>query len=218
MITKSELIDYTVEHNIITYDKDQDKITFIDSGLTTNSDTFIKAYRKTMGQSFECIYDEHVSCFQVIKCTECGTYIFEHYDEDYEPNLRCPICTDYKTNFKYYTVKDIEEDEHKQREINMLKEFAKMAKEANERYIKRGNLYDFEKTHKKTIFKGQKYKVDIQLTSFDKWDLVAEINVWKKQDRFGSTCKHHIQIPLSPKSIMFYIKYKIKCKVTWKNV
>jgi hypothetical protein len=220
MITKSELIDYAVEHNIITYDKEIDKVTFIDTGLTTSSDIFLEAYRQTTGQSFECIHDEHVSCFSLIRCTECGTYIFEHYDEDYEPNLRCPVCTDYKTNFKYFTVKDIEEDENKQRVIDMYKDFARMAKEVDERYVKRGGLYDWQKTHKKTIFKGEKYVVDIQFTGHDKWDLQAEINVWKRKDinDIGMTCKHHITIPISPSTIIFFIKNKIKCKVTWDNV
>lgn len=208
MITKSELIDYAVEHNIITYDKEIDKVTFIDTGLTTSSDIFLEAYKETTGQSFECIHDEHVSCFSLIRCTVCGTYIFEHYDEDYEPNLRCPICTNYKTNFKYYTVEDIEEDENKKKEIQMYETFAKIQAEADERYKKRGNLYDWEKTHEKDILKGKNYKVSVQAVGFGKGDLEIDIKIWKKLNEFGYTLKKYIKIPLTPHSFYIQVIYR----------
>lgn len=166
---------------------------------------------------FECIYDEHVSCFSVIRCNKCGTYIFEYYDERYEPNLKCPVCTDYKTGFKYYTKEDIEQNINKQKEISIYEEFSKSLKEADERYIKRNGLYDWELTHKKTIFKNKIYTIDIQFIQFEKCGLQAEINIWKKKDNI-MTCKHHIKVPISPKTIWFFIKYKVKWKITWDNV
>jgi hypothetical protein len=212
MINKTELINYAVEHNLITYNKDTDEVTFINSDTTTSADKFIDAYRKVSGQSFECIYDEHCSCFSILKCTECGTYIFEHYDEDYELNLKCPICTDYKTGFKYYTMLNILEDDNKRKEIDMYLEFARIQKEADERYIKRGNLYDWEKTHKKTIFKGKNKMIDIQFTGHGKWDLEVRINVWKKED-MGYVHIYEIKIPLSPSAfyIQFIYKHLGKC-------
>jgi uncharacterized Zn finger protein (UPF0148 family) len=217
MISKGEFIDYVVSHNLFTYDKDRNVLTDKEN-REFDADSFLDAYRKKTGQSFECLYDEHVSCFDILKCTECGTVIFEHYDEDYEPGLKCPVCTDYKTGFKYYTMLNIIEDENKKKEIDMYLEFARIQREADERYEKRGGLYDFQKTHRKTLFNGKKYKVDIQLTGFSKWDLEAEINIWKKKDDISLVCKHHIKIPISPTTIWFYIKHKVKLKVTWENV
>jgi hypothetical protein len=99
----------------------------------------------------------------------------------------------------------------------MYKEFTKRDKETDERYKRRGNLYDWQKTHKKILFKNNRYMVDIQLTGLSKWDLQAEINICKKKDMVF-TVKHFIQIPLSPKTIWSFIKHKIKCKVTWESV
>jgi hypothetical protein len=217
MITKTEFINCLTEDNSFQYNKERNIL--IDSKYNcVDADELFNLYKKKIGQSFECIYDEHCSCFCILKCTECGTYIFEHYDEAYEPNLKCPVCTDYKTGFKYYTTLDILIDERKKKQIDMYLEFARIQREADERYIKRGNLYDFEKTHKKTLFKSKNKMIDIQFTGFDKWDLQAEINVWKKQDNDMYACKHHIKIPISPKTIWFIIKHKVKCKVTWENV
>jgi uncharacterized Zn finger protein (UPF0148 family) len=207
MITKSEFIKYLTEKLQYTYNQSED--TLIDKeGYSINVDTFLDKYKKKTGQSFECIYDEHACLVSVLKCTECGTVIFEHYDEDYEPHLKCPTCTDYKTGFKYYTKEEIEQDEDKQKEIDMYYKFTQMQKEADERYIKRGNLYDFEKTQEYTIFKTKNYKVKAQIKGFSKWDLFIEINVWKRNDDISYTGKKHIKIPLSPYS--FYIQFIYK--------
>jgi hypothetical protein len=203
MITKTYFINYLVEKLSYTYNEKENAL--IDKeGYSINADTFFEKYKKKSGQSFECIYDEHVSLISILKCNECGTVIFTHYDEDYEPNLKCPTNTDYKTSFKYYSKEDIEQDENKQKEIDMYYKFTQMQKEANERYIKRGNLYDWEKTHEHTIFKFKNYKIKVQVKGSGKWDLYVEIRALKKNDDISYVSKKHIQIPLSPYT--FYVQ------------
>lgn len=218
MISKLEFVNYLAKNLSYTYDETNNTLTDT-IGQQVNADALFTIFKKKTGQSFECLYDEHVSCFSVLRCTECGTVIFEHYDEEYDPNLKCPVCTNYQTTFKYYTKQNIEQDENKQKEIEMYLQFAKSDREADERYVKRGGLYDWEKTHKKTLFKSSKYMITVQLTGLSKWDLQAEINISKRKDNdMVYTCKHHIKIPLSPYTMWFFIKHKVKCKVTWENV
>lgn len=202
MISKIEFINYVV--NKLSYIYNEDKNTLTDSkGNEVDVDKFLDTYKKKTGQSFEYIYNEHVSCFSILRCTECGTYIFEHYDEDYEQNLKCPVCTDYKIGFKYYTVKDIQEDVNKKKEIDIYMDIARMTKEADERYKKRG-LYDWERSHKKIIFKSKNRKIEGQILGHDIFDLNFEINIWiKKKDIY--TWKRKISIPLSWKS--FYMQF-----------
>jgi hypothetical protein len=59
--------------------------------------------------------------------------------------------------------------------------------------------------------------MDTQLIGLSKWDLQVEINICKKKDDIFIV-KHHIKIPISPYTIWFFIRHKIKCKVTWGNV
>ena len=62
-------------------------------------DTFLDLYRKESGESFESIYYNNVGLYNVLRCTECGTVIFTYEDENYDPYLKCPTCTDYNTHF-----------------------------------------------------------------------------------------------------------------------
>jgi hypothetical protein len=212
MIYKTEFLNYLTEKMSYTYNKDNDILTD-DKGNEINADQLFTSYKKKTGQSLECIHDEHVSCFSLLRCTECGTYIFEYYDEAYEPNLKCPVCTNYKTGFKYYTADEVKQDEHKQKEIDMYIKFAQLQREADERYEKRGGLNDWEKTHKKIIFNNKQYKITIQLVGFSKGDLEVEINIWKRANDYGYILKKCIKIPLSPHSfyIQFIYKHLGKC-------
>ena len=151
MIQREEFIEYAVKHNLLKYNKEKD-ILVDNTGFEFDVDRVLTAYRKRTGQSFECIYDEHVSCFNVIKCTECGTIILERYDENYERNLKCPVCTEYKTNHTYYTTKDIEESEDKRKEIDTYIMLAEYDEQAAKRMEKRGGFYAWQLTHTKTIF------------------------------------------------------------------
>jgi hypothetical protein len=91
-------------------------------------------------------------------------------------------------------------------------------KRADERYIKRGCLYDFELTRKHKIFENKNIYIKIQLISMFKWDLTLEINVIKKRSDGMNVYKHSISIPISPYAIWVYIRNKRNPVVTWKNV
>lgn len=209
MIRKNELLNFILKKNLFAYDSERN-ILINKEGFEINLDLFYEEYKKETGQSFECIYEEHISCFNLIKCTECNTIVFEYYDEDYDPNLKCPTCTDYKTHFKYYTKEDIERDPGKQKEIDMYIELDKLDREREARYIKRGNLNDWEKTHIHTIFSNNKYRIDVQLIGYSKWDLKAHFVVWKKhQESQYLVWGNSITIPVSPRAIYSSIKQKV---------
>lgn len=170
-----------------------------------------------MTKAFESIYDNHGTLFNLIKCVNCGTHIFSYYDERDDPNLQCPVCTGYKTRFAYLTAAEIEADEDKRKLIEFYKESARLDREADERYIKRGGLYDFERTQRKRVFDSKKYYVDVQVRSFHERDLQLSVWVWKKTD-YGAVGKHHISIPLNLPTLWSFIKYRIKPKVTWSDI
>lgn len=212
MFTKKDLLDCATKKFGWIFDEQNNTVSF-GEGEKVSADIVVKVLREDIGQSFECIYSEHVSLVSVLKCTKCGTIIFSRDDEEHEPNLRCPTCTNYHTHFEYWAKEQIDSDKEKQEAIGFYLHMKEAQRKEEERYVKRGNLYDFQKTHKACLFKGKKWIVDIQLTGYVKWDLQAEVNVWKNH-----TCKHHIDIPISPYTMWFFLKHKVKPVVTWKNV
>ena len=85
-------------------------------------DDYVETFKLKHGCSFTSIYYCHGTLENILKCNKCGTVIFTDEDERYDPNLRCPTCTDYKTYFEYWAKEDIESDESKQDTIKYLKE------------------------------------------------------------------------------------------------
>lgn len=173
-----------------------------DNKYICSLDTFLEVFRKKAGESFECIYNEHVSLFSVIRCTECGTVIFTHYDEDYEPRLRCPTCTDYKTSFTYWTKEDIESDEAKKAGVEIYESMGKAQDEAYERRKKRNGKYDWEIGSLKIKFKLLTIKFNLECGDITKSYLKGlrlNINIWKKEavDELCSTLYKSFVIPLS---------------------
>ena len=61
-------------------------------------EVYTQFMREKLHCDFETVYYEHVSLLDVVRCKQCGTVIFTREDEDYDPNLRCPTCSDYKNN------------------------------------------------------------------------------------------------------------------------
>ncbi len=51
--------------------------------------------------------------------------------------MRCPVCSDYKTGFKYWSSEDIKNDAEKQKEIDFLMEMQREQIEEDKRYMKR---------------------------------------------------------------------------------
>ena len=126
----------------IDYDEATDTITYKDVYIP-----FEKVYQnfiKKNGMSFECIYDAHWECMSILQCTECGTIVKYYYDEYYEPNFKCPICTDYETGYEYYTKDQIENSDDLKAIIKMYKELAQMDQERCERKEKRNRLEDYQ--------------------------------------------------------------------------
>lgn len=101
--------------------------------------------RKKEHCDFECIYDEHISCYSVLRCRECGTIIFYNYSDDgpYEPYLRCPVCSDYKTDYEYWTPEEIKDSMDKQEAIKMYQHWTEITIEDEKRHTKRGK-YDWQ--------------------------------------------------------------------------
>lgn len=179
-------------------------------------DTFLDFYRKKSGESFECIYNEHVSLFSVLKCTECGTVIFTYDDERYDPYLKCPVCTEYKTHFKYWTADEIEKDVFKKRSIEWYEEMTQQENEAYERRKRRGK-YDWQIAVKK--FYGKKYYLGLSLEcnniteSYFK-GLRLQVSIGEKDDsETGYDIKKSFTIPLSWSQFytQFIYKHLGKC-------
>lgn len=214
MISKYEMAEYL--------EKNKDKFKFYynketdclhnkeDNSIDMKMDVFMESYRKKNGESFECLYDEHVSLFSVIRCTECGTVIFEHSDEDYEHNLKCPTCTDYKTYFDYWTKEQIEQDEDKQKCIQFYINCTKWEEERYKREKQRNGKRDDQLLifHKKT----NKYKYDIELKCNDVTKsyikgLMVKITRWKPcADLNFYTWDKDYRIPLGVTDLLFEIR------------
>lgn len=106
-------------------------------------DHLLSSFRKKLHCDFESIYYEHVLDYAVIRCKECGTVIFTFEDYRYEPHLNCPTCSDYKTNFEYWTKEEIDNDIDKQKQLQGLQLMEKERIEADKRHMKR-HKYDWE--------------------------------------------------------------------------
>ena len=157
MISKYDFIKYIKENADsfpVIYKEEDDAIYNKDGKYLFPLDELLETYRKISGQSFESIYNEHVSLQDVLRCTECGTVIFTTEDEFYDPELKCPTCTHYPTHFKYWTQEEIESDKEKSDTIKYFKEVMDYRVEQEKRFKKRNGKYDWQITSKK--FCGQK--------------------------------------------------------------
>lgn len=105
---------------------------------------FVDAIRKKMHCDFEYVYGCHAMLEITYRCKECGTVIFAAEDERWEPNLCCPVCSDYKTGFDYWTGEEIAASEEKQNTIAFLEKMQADQVEADKRYKQRGNKYDWQ--------------------------------------------------------------------------
>ena len=184
----------------IDYDEATDTITYKDVSIP-----FEKVYQnfiKKNGMSFECIYDAHWECMSILQCTECGTIVKYYYDEYYEPNFKCPICTDYETGYEYYTKEQIENSDDLKAIIKMYKELAQMDQERYERKEKRNGLEDYQLCKAKRIkTKDNVYEfkllIDSILNKNKLKGLRLEIKKWKIEDDINMSLVYSKIIPLS---------------------
>ena len=182
------------------YDEVNDTIIYKDVSIP-----FEKAYqnfKKNNGMSFECIYDAHWECMSILQCTECGTIVKYYYDENYEPNFKCPICTDYETGYEYYTKEEIENSDDLKAIIKMYEELAQIDQERYERKEKRNGLEDYQLCKAKRIkTKDNVYEfkllIDSILNKNKLKGLRLEIKKWKIEDDINMSLVYNKIIPLS---------------------
>lgn len=195
------------------YKKETDAIYDKDGNYISSLDTFLEIYRKHSGESFESIYYEHATLENVLRCTECGTVIFTTEDEQYDPRLKCPTCTDYHTHFEYWTKEDIEADKEKQNTIKFFKEIMEYKAERNKRIKKRNGKYDWEIAVKEFYGKEKYLRLtlecnDIIESYFKGLRLAVSIGEKENIDDVGYIVKNSFTIPLSWSQ--FYIKFIYK--------
>lgn len=206
MINKHELKKYILDNSDIVpiiYNEEEDAIYNKETNEYISSlDTYLNVYRRHSGESFECIcYIDH-SLLTVLKCTECGTIILSHDDEDYDPDLKCPTCTGYKTHFEFWTKEDIYIDINKQKKIKYFYEYANYENEINKRMEKRNGKCDWE-IAKNKFFIGNKclffsLECDDVTKSYIK-GLKLKIDIGRKKNKedIGYTLYKFFIIPLS---------------------
>jgi uncharacterized Zn finger protein (UPF0148 family) len=222
MISKWDMKKYIKENTDkfpYIYKEEEDAIYNKNGDYLSSLDTFLEIYRKHSGESFESIYYEHAFLQDVLKCTECGTVIFTWDDERYDPHLKCPTCTDYKTYFEYWTKEDIESDEEKQNTIKFFKEIMDYKAEQDKRIKDRNGKYDWQiavkKFYGKKRFLGLALECDNITKSYLK-GLRLKIDIGKKEndDDFGYIINKFFTIPLSWSQfyIQFIYKYKTENK------
>lgn len=204
MVSKWDMKQY-IKNNVdkfpYVYKEEEDAIYDLDGNYLSSLNTFLEIYRKHSGESFESIYNEHVSLIDVLKCTECGTVIFTRDDEDYDPHLKCPTCTGYNTYFKFWTKEEIESSKEKQDEIKHLEEMTAWMDEREKRIKRRNGKHDWEIHTKK--FYGKKIFLEVSLHCDDVTEsyfkgLRLKIDIGKREkDEIGYTIKKFYTIPLS---------------------
>lgn len=188
----------------IEYNEATDTIIYKDVSIP-----FEKVYQnfiKKNGMSFECIYDAHWECMSILQCTECGTIVKYYYDEYYEPNFKCPICTDYETGYEYYTKEQIENSDDLKAIIKMYKELDQMDQERYERKEKRNGLEDYQLCKAKRIkTKDNVYEFKLLIDSILNGNklkgLRLEITKWKIEDN-NMLLVYSKNIPLSKSAHM----------------
>ena len=198
------------------YKEDEDAIYSKEGNYICSLVEFLKIYRKHSGESFECIYDEHISLEEVLRCTECGTVIFAYEDERYDPHLKCPTCTNYETRFKYWTKEDIDSDKEKQDVINYFKEVMDYRVEQAKRIKRRNGLNDWQITRKKIYTKKKLFIFDLECDDITKSYLKGlrlDVGICTKDEDGMFIQKKNFTIPLSWSQfyILFIYRHLGKC-------
>ena len=169
--------------------------------------------REKAGCAFETIFYEHVSSQHIVRCKKCGTVVFTGDDERWEPQLKCPVCTDYKPFCEYWTGEEIARDTEKQNTIAQYEAWQKQMDEEAARREKRGGLYDWQRWQKKIYTKNHHIVITHQCFDLEQktWKkmrtLEIEDYVRDENDYFiiSKDHGHRLSIPLS--AYAFYIKY-----------
>jgi uncharacterized Zn finger protein (UPF0148 family) len=211
MISKWDIRQYHKLHtDEIGYHVDEnDMIVNNETGkILCSLDDFTDSMRKKLHCDFESIYYCHGMLQNVLRCRECGAVIFTYEDEYEDLNLCCPVCANYETYYKYYTAEDIEQDEEKRKEIELLEEMKREMIEEDKRWKKRKGKYDYQ-ICKGRIPIGYKYAIyyDLECNNLFKSGLkgLKLILNWAVKDGMCYTYQKRIIIPLSLYAIKIMI-------------
>lgn len=169
MVTKYDVLKYlkSTDSNVINkyFKLSEDEISIIDAetkNILCTVDDFVALIRKETHCDFDCIYTEDASLDNILCCNECGTVIFSGNDERYDPNLKCPTCSDYKPNCKYWTAEEIKSDPNKQQIITMYKKMTDYRIAAEKRRKDRGGLNDWEIFKYNLKLKNSKFAISLE--------------------------------------------------------
>lgn len=164
-------------------------------------DTLVEVMRDKLHCNFEVIYSCHPTLETTLRCKECGTVIFTHEDERWEPNLCCPVCSDYKTNFEYWTAKEIKNDKKKQNSINFLIKIQEEQEESYRRQKRRNGKCDWQIGKCKMKFANKIIVFELQCDNLFRTKLKGlklRIAVGTKcEDHIGYIINNYFTIPLS---------------------
>ena len=219
MISKWEIERYFKHHkDELEYRVDEnDMIVHKETGeVLCSLDDFVDHTRKKLHCDFESIHYCHGMLYNVLRCKECGTVIFTYEDENWDQNLCCPVCANYKTHFKYYTVEDMNQDDDKRKEIEFLEETEREMIESDKRWVKRKGKYDHQICKGRIPF-GSKYAIyyDLECNNLFKSGLkgLRLILHWAVKDDMCYTYQKSIMIPLS----LYAIKIQIMIRRMRRN-
>ena len=196
------------------YDEANNKLCYKDTHeAVCTFEEYAEFVREKAGCAFETVFYEHVSLQHIVRCKKCGTVIFTGDDERWEPQLKCPVCTDYKPFCSYWTGKEIAKDPEKQKTIDAYVKWQKEMDEEAARREKRGGLYDWQRWQKRIHTKNHHIVITHQCFGWGQktWKKMRtlEIEDYARDDSGHFTMSkghgHHLSIPLN--IYAFYIKY-----------
>ena len=211
MITVKMVIDRAKNNKDSIFIFDDETKTVLDKETNEpicSYEIYTKWVKEHIGISFKSLYHCHADLTNILECTKCGTIIFTREDEEYDPILRCPVCTDYKTSFKYYTKDQVESDQELSTSIQFYKDWQREMDLDYEFEKKRGKynseIFSFMISNVKIII-----GCDNVRKSYFKG---LHINIWVREPADNNTTKMiwKTKIPLTPKGIRYRILYLLR--------
>ena len=183
--------------------------TIFHNNVTMSMDELYQSFLKKNGMSFDCIYDVHWECMSILRCNKCGTIVKYYYDENYEPDFRCPICTNYETSYKYYTKEEIESNEELQAIIKMYEELREIDKKREERKEKRNGLNDWQLCETKYIKFGDNiYRLNLLIDSIENKNKLKGLRLEISKLKRDEECRSILWTKTIPLSISAYNELK----------
>lgn len=208
MISKIELINELLKiDSDISYDNEKNIVYYKEKQV--DFDAVYNNFLRKNGMSFNCICDVHWECMSILECTECGTIIKYYYDEYYEPTFKCPVCTDYKTNYEYHTKEEIESSQELKTVIDMYKDLNRIQKEQSERIKSRNGLLDSQLCNAVRLnTKTNTYDFQLLIDSITNKNILQGLRLcitkYEKNSDGCMTSKWFKDIPLSIEALQYY--------------